>query len=110
MLKKIISYNSGQELRTYTLTQTSTENVQRLTQLDCSAGTLSLNPLEFKYETYYSGMNGALAEDPYGAILSQFFSEKAQYVRGKFLKNEFNDGLITYPGFSTYRLTGTKKT
>lgn len=109
LLKKIISYNNGQELRTYTLTHTLVDNINRLNQIDCSAGSSSLNPLVFNYETYYPGQNGALAVDPYGAILMQYFSEKAVFERGKYLKNEFNDGLITYPGFSTYALTATLK-
>lgn len=109
LLKKIISYNNGQELRTYTLTHTFTDNVNRLTQLDCSTGSLSLNPLSFNYDMYYPGQNGSLAVDPYGAILMQYFPDNALYQRGKLLKNEFNDGLVTYPGFSTYGLTGTLK-
>jgi len=109
LLKKIISRNSGQELRAYTLTHTLVDNVQRLAQLDCSSGSSSLNPLIFKYETYYPGSEGSLTVDPYGAILMQYFSGKAIYQRGKLVKNEFNDGLVTYPNFSTYALTATKK-
>jgi len=109
LLKNIISYNNGQELRTYSLTHTFVDNVNRLTQLDCSTGSSSLNPLVFNYNIYNPGQNGSLTVDPYGAILTQYFSEKAVYERGKFLKNEFNDGLVTYPEFSTYGLTAELK-
>lgn len=109
LLKEIKTYNSGQELRTYTLTHALADNVQRLTQLDCSSGSSSLNPLVFNYETYYAGFEGSLAVDPYGAMLMQYFSGKAIFQRGKFVKDEFNDGITTYPNFSTYALTATKK-
>ncbi len=109
LLTKIISYNNEQELRTYTLTHTTADHVQRLTQLGCSVSGLSLNPLLFNYETYSPGYTGAITVSPYSGILMQYFSERAQYIRGKFLKDEFNDGLITYPSFSTYTITGTLK-
>ena len=37
LLKKITSYNNNQEIRTYSLTHTLTDEVNRLTRLDCSS-------------------------------------------------------------------------
>ena len=104
LLKTITTKNNDQELRIYTLTHSLSDNVHRLTKLDCSSGASSLNPLMFRYETYYPGDNGALTVDPYGAFLIQYFATNALYKRGKFIKNNFNDGLITYPKFSTYTI------
>ena len=114
LLKKIISYNSGQEIRTYTLTHTLSGEVNRLTRLDCSSGSSSLNPLVFGYDFYPSYMsNGQFSESLYG-FLSQYFNNspanKMQFIRGKFRKNSFVDGIITFPGkFSTYGLLATRR-
>lgn len=114
LLKKITSYNNGQEIRTYTLTHTLASEVNRLTRIDCSSGPSSLNPLVFGYDLYPSYMsNGQFDEELYG-FLSQYFNNdpanKMQYIRGKFRKNSFGDGMITFPGkFSTYGLLATRK-
>ena len=114
LLKKITSYNSGQEIRTYTLTHTLTSDVNRLTRLDCSSGASSLNPLVFGYDFYPSYMStGQFKDDRYG-FLSEYFNNdpvnKMQFIRGKFTKNSFGDGMITFPGkFSTYGLLATRK-
>lgn len=114
LLKKVTSYNNGQEIRTYTLTHTLESEVNRLTRLDCSSGTSSLNPLVFGYDYYPSYMtNGQFDEELYG-FLSQYFNNtpanKMQYIRGKFRKNSFGDGMITFPGkFSTYGLLATRR-
>lgn len=114
LLRKITSYNSGQEIRTYTLTHTLASEVNRLTRLDCSSGTSSLNPLVFGYDFYPSYMStGQFDEELYG-FLSQYFSSdpanKMQYIRGKFRKNSYGDGMITFPGkFSTYGLLATRR-
>ena len=115
LLKSIISYNKVngtlQELRNYSLTHTLKE-AQQLTQLDCSVGASSLNPLQFAYEYYPDYQTSQLTKES-SVLLSSYFSSSSDakpiYIRGKFIKNRFNDGIITYPGkFSTYDMTGAK--
>ncbi|MGI6073564.1 MAG: RHS repeat-associated core domain-containing protein [Fermentimonas sp.] len=114
ILKKIISNNNGQEIRTYKLTHSLDNDVNRLIKLDCSSGTSSLNPLVFGYDYYPSYMpNRQLNERSFG-FLSQYFNNdpdnKMQFLRGKFIKNSFADGMITFPGkFSTYGLLEAHK-
>ena len=116
LLKSIVSYNSvngTSELRTYTLTHVL-NNVQQLTQIDCKTGSSSLNPLQFAYEYYYAGSQGSLVKETTNDFLSSYFSSNSKvklvYIRGKFVKNRFNDGLITFPGnYSPYTQIGTHK-
>ena len=111
LLTKITSSDNGQVLRTYTLTHTLTNGVNRLAQLDCSSGTSSLNPLVFSYEMYpdYVG-DGYLNENSFGFI-GQYFnsSNNLYYIRGKMQKNNFADGMLTYPNFSTYGVLETHR-
>ena len=114
LLKSIASFNSlnaTSEVRAYTLTH-ALNYVQQLTQIDCTTGSLSLNPLQFTYEYYYPGSQGGLTKET-SLFLSSYFASGSEaqpvYVRGKFVKNRFNDGLITFPGkFSPYGKTGEK--
>lgn len=105
LLKSIISYNSHngalQEIGTYTLTHESVNDVNRLVQLDFSIGSTYMNPLKFKYEFY--DKSSPEMDKIIGLSLSQFFPKKPVFIRGKFIKDEFNDGVITFPGhFYTY--------
>lgn len=110
LLKSVVSRNkvngAWQELCTYRLTH-ELNDVQRLTQIDCTSGSSSLNPLRFSYGHYYDHQSGQLTRE-YSQFLSSYFSSSSAaspvYVRGKFIKNKFGDGLITFPGtFSTYK-------
>ena len=108
LLKRIVSSNNVngtmQELYTYTLTHTENE-VNRLTKIDCSSGSSSLQPINFTYGN---------DEHPTPAVfqkefnfINNYFSENSGaspiYIRGKFIKGEFSDGLISFPGkFSPY--------
>ena len=88
--------------------------VNRLTRLDCSSGTNSLNPLVFGYDFYPSHISGGEFDKSLYGFLSQYFNNdpvnKMQYIRGKFRKNSDGDGMITFPGkFSTYGLLATRK-
>ncbi len=114
LLKSIVSYNKVngnlEELRIYTLTHILNE-VQQLTQLDCSIGASSLNPLTFDYNTSSPGNQAEQLYKETNLSLSNYFSSTADikpvFIRGKFIKNKFNDGLITFPGkFSPYGITG----
>ena len=115
LLKSVVSRNkvngAWQELCTYRLTH-ELNDVQRLTQIDCASGSSSLNPLRFSYGHYYDHQSGQLTRE-YSQFLSSYFSSSSAanpvYVRGKFIKNKFGDGLITFPGtFSTYTKTGER--
>ena len=116
LLKSIVSRNKINgvlhELCTYWLTHALSDNVQRLTQIDCTSGSSSLNPLRFSYEQYYDAQPGYFTRE-YSQFISSYFSSTSGaqpvYVRGKFIKNKFGDGLITFPGkFSTYTKIGEK--
>ena len=107
LLKSIVSYNSSddgmEELCTYTLTH-NLDGVNRLTQIDCSSGALSLEPLRFEYGASQS--QGAKRLELKGnSLVENFFTKEAApvYIRGKFTKNRYEDGLVTFPGsFSSY--------
>ena len=115
LLKRIVSFNnvngSLQELCTYTLTH-ELKDVNRLIQLDCSSEGSSLNPLKFAYDYYQDEQSGELVyQDSH--FMSKFFSSNSDaaliFKRGKFIKNRYGDGLITFPGkFSTYTKIGDK--
>ena len=116
LLKSIVSRNKVsdlfRELSTYTLTHTLTDNIQQLTQIDLASGNSSLNPLNFDYDHYYGGQTGYLTKE-YSQFISSYFSSTSGaqpvYQRGKFVKNNFGDGLITFPGkFSPYTKVGEK--
>ncbi len=114
LLKTIVSKRDAQELRTYALSHTLTGDVNRLTKIDCSVGTSHLNPLTFAYNYYFGEeAEGELCEES-SAFISTYFtnspSNHIQYIRGKFLKDSYGDGMIIYPGkFSTYGLVRTYK-
>lgn len=103
-LKKISSYNDNAELRTYTLTY-STQGVNLLTQLDCSVGSSSLNPLRFEYGSAYTDPTGSMVKDG-NMFLSEYFNSRISlsYNRGRFQGPTFDDGMVVYPQFSIYDL------
>ena len=115
LLKSIVSFNnvngSLQELCTYTLTH-KLKDVNRLIQLDCSSEGSSLSPLKFAYDYYQDEQSGKLVYQD-SNFMSKFFSSNSDaaliFKRGKFIKNRYGDGLITFPGkFSTYTKIGDK--
>ena len=115
LLKSIVSFNnvngSLQELCTYTLTH-ELKDINRLIQLDCSSEGSSLNPLKFAYDYYQDEQSGELVYQD-SNFMSKFFSSNSDaaliFKRGKFIKNRYGDGLITFPGkFSTYTKIGDK--
>jgi len=108
LLKKIISYNNSQELRTYTLIHSLSRNVNQLTRLDCSTGTSSLNPLLFGYNSSIIGDDN-IHNGLFG-FLSEYFPNGNGLItnRGKFYKNNYADGMLCYPKFSTYGVISTR--
>lgn len=116
LLKSIVSRNmvngTMEELCTYTLTHVMEKGVNQLTQIDCSSGASSLNPLRFSYDYYQNNLSGTLVRESTQTIAQFFHSDQHNPLvlsRGKFVKNQFSDGLISYPGkFSTYTKIGEK--
>lgn len=113
LLKKIVSSDNGQELRAYTLTHTLTSGANQLTQLDCASGSSSLNPLVFSYDYYRYQPSDATMKEEWRGLISAYFhnaeQHNMQFIRGKFSKNSFSDGIIIFPGkYSTYGVVATQ--
>ena len=111
LLKSIVSFNnvngSLQELCTYTLTH-ELKDVNRLIQLDCSSEGSLLSPLKFAYNFYQYGETNSIQKVD-RLFLTKYFSWGCNIRRGKFVKNQYGDGLIAYPNrFSIYTKTGEK--
>lgn len=107
-LKEIKTYFNGNLLQTYSLTYNNATS-SLLTQIDCSANSKSLNPLKF----YYGENNQLVNFTKNNVILSTYFTNASApnliLSKGKFDQFSTNDGLISYPNFSTYGLLATKK-
>ena len=110
LLTKIKSYNDNQELRTYTLTY-DLNDVYQLVKIDCSVGNSSLNPLQFRYGNRGDSVVSDELIKRDQMLLSTYFSSTRNmiYQRGRFNKNDYNEGLIIYPNFSNYGLLLTDK-
>ncbi|MDO5665847.1 MAG: RHS repeat-associated core domain-containing protein, partial [Bacteroidia bacterium] len=115
LLKSVVSRNKVngimQELCTYSLTHVLNE-VQQLTQIDCTSANSSLTPLYFSYGDHINNQPGRLTKE-YEQLLFKYFPNTPEamlvFRRGKFIKNKFGDGLITFPGkFSPYTKTGER--
>ena len=114
VVSKTMFNGSMQELCSYVLSHKNTGGACRLSQLDCTSGGQSLTPLTF---SYIADRNSAPARmNRNGSLfLEKYFAKesgaKPVFVRGKFVKNRYDDGLITFPGkFSPYGVVGYKKT
>lgn len=111
LLKGIVSCNTAdgkmQELCTYAFTHTL-DDVNRLTQIDCRSADSSLEPLRFQYDAERNPGADRFRESG-NSFIERYFSSKASpvYVRGKFVRNQYADGLVTFPGcFSPYTQVG----
>lgn len=107
-LKEIKCYFNNNLLRTYSLTYID-GNSSMLNQIDCVSNNRSLNPLRFYY-----GENNQLASLIQNNIyLGTYFTNASApnliLSKGKFEQNSTNDGLISYPNFSTYGVQVIKK-
>ena len=115
LLKSVTSYSGDEELVRYDLKHELDGNEYRLTSIECSSDGKTLNPLEFSYG---DGMIDNPGDMPDIArkdrlTLSNYFSATDDvdivYKRGKFIEGAVGDGLIAYPNFSTYNVTGYVK-
>lgn len=111
LLKRIAIKNivngSAQELYTYVLTHRQA-TVSLLTQIDCKSGASSLPPLTFAYTEVVTNRPASFRRES-DCFLTQYFPEICVSKRGKFIKNQYNDGLVCYPGFHTYDVIATRK-
>ena len=114
LLKEVVSQTKVngkiETLCTYSLTHVLKE-VNLLTRIDCSSGESALPPLQFDYGDGKDNQHGKLRRQC-DVLLTEYFKgetngAKPLFVRGKFVKNQFADGLLTMPGhFNQYQQTG----
>ncbi|WP_148038912.1 hypothetical protein [Proteiniphilum sp. X52] len=68
--------------------------------------------MQFTYQYYFPGSQGSLIKETEQFLSSYFASgsiAKPVYMRGKFIRNRFNDGLVTFPGnYSPYTEIGKR--
>ena len=116
LLKEVVSQTKVngkiETLCTYNLTHVLKE-VNLLTRIDCSSGESAMPPLQFDYgvgrEVKRKELQGRDT-----VFLSEYFSRpmygaKPLFVRGKFVKSQYADGLLTMPGcFSQYQQTAQR--
>ena len=111
LLKSVVSRNkvgnTFEELCTYRLSH-ELKDVSQLVQIGCSSGGVEMAPLEFGYpaDNLMGGPGRLQRETQF--YLPHYFQDygrgiKPIYIRGKFVKGHYNDGLITMPGhYSPY--------
>ena len=102
-LTSIESRSDGNVLSTYNFTYTQKGPLWLISQIDCASGTASLPPVEFTYTTVPSSQY--LKKDTRSITLDlSFFVPGVDnvYKRGKFMKDEYRDGILIYPGLSPY--------
>lgn len=113
LLKSVVSRNkvgnTFEELCTYRLSH-ELKDVSLLVQIGCSSGGVEMAPLEFGYpaDNLMGGPGRLQCETQF--YLPHYFQDygrgiKPIYIRGKFVKGHYNDGLITMPGhYSPYSM------
>ena len=105
LLKSILSYDSGNLLRQYTLNHTFRSGVNLLSEIECRSqlNGKSLRPLKFQYGdlNFSSGTPSKYFTQNQTMFLSQYFPSDSVYVisyqRGKFLSGSYSDGILMYP-------------
>ena len=110
LLKRIAIKNivngSAQVLYTYVLTHRQA-TVSLLTQIDCKSGTSSQPPLTFAYTDVVTNRPASFRRES-DCFLTQYFSHDCVSKRSKFVKDQYGDGLVCYPNFSTYGVIATR--
>lgn len=100
LLTGIGSYEGSSLVRSYSLTHTVVAGFSQLTQIDCSAGSSSLNPLTFDY-----GTDGVMSNEHLGTFYSSF-SVDVTLDRGRLRAGSFSDGMMIYPSSMKDQLYG----
>ncbi|WP_314956775.1 RHS repeat-associated core domain-containing protein [Hoylesella loescheii] len=115
LLKSVVSRNkvgnTFEELCTYRLSH-ELKDVSQLVQIGCSSGGVEMAPLKFGYANENMNGSGRLVQHTETHLTTYFqnSTNKPIYVRGKFIKGHYGDGLITVPGgYSPYTLIERKK-
>lgn len=99
----IESRTEGDVLARYDLSYTMAGPLWLLNHIDCSSDNLNLPPLEFTYSTVPASQN--LKKDTHSITLNQSFfppDSANVYKRGKFITNDYRDGIVIYPAFLPY--------
>lgn len=99
----IESRTEGDVLARYDLSYTMAGPLWLLNHIDCSSDNLNLPPLEFAYSTVPASQN--LKKDTHSITLNQSFfppDSANVYKRGKFITNDYRDGIVIYPAFLPY--------
>ena len=110
ILTKVDTYHQSTLLRTYSLTYEH-KNYNFLSKISCKAGSQELNPLIFYYGSDRYGDEGYFQTDM--AILENYFSNTKvpDLVLSKATFNNLttSDGLIAYPKFDVFGVSGYDK-
>ena len=101
-------YPSGEVYRDYRLSySTDSYNRHFLSQFSCSSGNVSLNPLRFSYGEEYAGEGWLYKE--VNNLLWEYYEGDVVIKKIKLNNNSPRNGLIIYPNFETYGITGQSK-
>ena len=102
-LATIESRSDGAVLSTYTFSYQQSGPLWLLNQIDCASGTASLPPVEFTY-TSVPASQYLKKDNKSISLKASFFVQGVDNVhkRGKYVNNEYRDGIIIYPGLSPY--------
>lgn len=109
LLKSIVSRNkvgnTFEELCTYRLSH-ELKDVSQLVQIGCSSGGVEMAPLRFGY-AYRNTIDSGTLQCEAKLVLSKYFkntyNDNPLYIRGKFVKDHYSDGLVTMPNkYSPY--------
>ena len=104
LLKSIVSLNGADTLRRYDLVHEESTGMQMLTRIRCrAAGGQEAAPLRFHYGKDGVGEGVTLKEGTAG-LIERAFPEGTELVtvRGKFIPDSYNDGIIVYPRMASY--------
>ena len=109
LLKSVVSRNkvgnTFEELCTYRLSH-ELKDVSQLVQIGCSSGGVEMAPLKFGY-AYRNTIDSGTLQCEAKLVLSKYFkntyNDNPLYIRGKFVKDHYSDGLVTMPNkYSPY--------
>ncbi len=105
-LTEVLSKNGTETIARYGLTYEQADNVFLLNQVSCTNDSTLLRPIRFEYKDFEyqpdPPTSRLFKQDFY--FLPSNFSSSADciYRRGKFVKDNYNDGIIIHPHFPEY--------
>lgn len=101
-LSSITVYSPSGAIRTYNLTYTETNNISYLTELGCSSGSSSLNPLRFYYGVGSTGYNYDISSTTLNSYYPANCDTNIKTVLGQVDYENNADGLIVLPSLLPY--------